>query len=705
MPASGSDTAPTAAREAAAILRLAQAELARGDTQAAAARLSAALEDAAADDEPSRVAALQVALGAAELARGRGEEAQHWLQAGATAARSLGDAELEATALNDLGTLYALRGEGDLALEAFEASAARAEESGAAPLHVTARVNAARASGSPSDWAQAVAAARALPISTTRALALLGLAEPPMAGTGGDPADARQRQLDVATLLHEALETANALADDRTASYALGALGGVYASDGQPDAALELTWRAVRRAAQADAPESLVRWYAQAGQLQASQGHSDEAIESYQRAVDQLTSLRHRTRWGGRLRASSFRDDYAPVYEALTELLLTRARRADGAEQRQDLLRRGRATYERFKAAELRDYFRDDCVDAQQARLAAVDRTSPSALVVYPIPLRERTVLLLAWPSGRFEQHEVPVGRERLTAEVTKFRTRLEQAGTRRYLPYAQTLYEWLVAPYVDTLEERGIDTLVFVPQGALLTIPLAALHDGERFLVERFAVAITPGLELTDPQPLDREGLRALLAGLSQSVDGFAALPNVVQELAESQAIVGGRVLLDAAFSQQALRDELATQPIGLLHLATHAEFTSDEGEAFLLSWDGRIPLDALAQDVGRLRFRDNPLELLTLSACETAAGDERAALGFSGVAVKAGARSVLGTLWSVDDPATADLVHRFYRGLLQEKLSRARALQAAQRELIRDFRYSHPAFWAPFQLIGSWL
>ena len=107
----------------------------------------------------------------------------------------------------------------------------------------------------------------------------------------------------------------------------------------------------------------------------------------------------------------------------------------------------------------------------------------------------------------------------------------------------------------------------------------------------------------------------------------------------------------------------------------------------------------------MGRLRFRDNPLELLTLSACETAAGDERAALGFSGVAVKAGARSVLGTLWSVDDPATADLVHRFYRGLLQEKLSRARALQAAQRELIRDFRYSHPAFWAPFQLIGSWL
>ncbi|MCH2169632.1 CHAT domain-containing protein [Myxococcota bacterium] len=678
--------------------------MSRGDTQAAAQRLQSALEGPETLD-PSQLATLQVALGAAELARGNGVEAQRWLHAGAASARTLGDSALEATALNDLGTLHALRREGSLALDAFEASAALADRAGAAPLAVTARVNAARASGAPTDWARAVDAARALPDSITRATALVSLAELRWTDEDGGSGSTRQQRFDAAHLLGEAVETADQVGDDRTASFALGTLADVYALDGQRAAALELTWRAVRRATRANAPESLARWYAQAGALQASLGHPDEAIESYQRAVEQLTSLRHRTRWGGTLRASSFRDDYAPVYEALTDLLLTEASRADSAEEQQALLRQGRASYERFKAAELRDYFRDDCVDAQQARVAEVDRTSPTALIVYPIPLRERTVLLLAWPSGKLEQYAVPVGREQLTQEVTKFRSRIVQAGTRRYLPHAQRLFDWLVAPYADAFEADGIDTLVFVPQGALLTVPLAALHDGERFLVERVAVALTPGLELTDPRPLDREGLQALLAGVSRSVEGFPALPNVVQELEESQAIVGGRVLLDAAFSHQALREELATEPIGLLHLATHAEFTSDEGGAFLLSWDGRIPLDALARDVGQLRFRDDPLELLTLSACETAAGDERAALGFSGVAVKAGARSALGTLWSVDDPATAALIRAFYRGLLQEKHSRARSLQAAQQELMGDFRYSHPAFWAPFQLIGSWL
>ena len=114
---------------------------------------------------------------------------------------------------------------------------------------------------------------------------------------------------------------------------------------------------------------------------------------------------------------------------------------------------------------------------------------------------------------------------------------------------------------------------------------------------------------------------------------------------------------------------------------------------------------MDRLGDYVGLFKFRDTPLELLTLSACETAQGDERAALGLSGIAIKAGARSALGTLWVVNDEAAAQLVIAFYRQLQDESVSRALALQRAQLELLGTLAYEHPSYWSPFLLISSWL
>ncbi len=172
-----------------------------------------------------------------------------------------------------------------------------------------------------------------------------------------------------------------------------------------------------------------------------------------------------------------------------------------------------------------------------------------------------------------------------------------------------------------------------------------------------------------------------------------------VVGELTASE------VLLNEDFRREALRRALAQESFSLVHLATHARFPGGDESPFLQAWDGPILLDELAADIGLFRFRDEPLELLTLSACETAQGDDRAALGLSGVAIKAGARSALGTLWSINDPAAEALVARFYRELLLERVSRAEALRRAQRELLAQPAYRHPAYWAPFILIGSWL
>jgi len=160
-----------------------------------------------------------------------------------------------------------------------------------------------------------------------------------------------------------------------------------------------------------------------------------------------------------------------------------------------------------------------------------------------------------------------------------------------------------------------------------------------------------------------------------------------------------------DAAADLEIVEHELGAKEFGVVHIATHGVFAGDAESSFLLTHDGRITMNDLGSLVGRTRFRDQPIELLTLSACETAEGDDRAALGLAGVAVKAGARSALGTLWSVNDVAAADLVTDFYRELHDGPVSKAVALQRAQQKLIADPNTRHPYYWSAFLLISNWL
>jgi CHAT domain-containing protein len=243
------------------------------------------------------------------------------------------------------------------------------------------------------------------------------------------------------------------------------------------------------------------------------------------------------------------------------------------------------------------------------------------------------------------------------------------------------------------------------VPDGVLRTIPMAALHDGERFLIERIPLATTPGLELSDPRPFEREGARFLLGGLAEGVQGFEPLPHVREELGAIHERFGGDLLLDADFVEPVVAGRIRAESYGVVHLASHGVLGADVAESYLLTHDGRIDLQELSAYVSTARYREHPIELIALSACETAAGDERAALGLSGLAVKAGARSALGALWNVNDVAASQLMISFYGHLAEPGTSRARALQQAQQELLADPRTRHPAYWAPFLLISNWL
>ena len=292
-----------------------------------------------------------------------------------------------------------------------------------------------------------------------------------------------------------------------------------------------------------------------------------------------------------------------------------------------------------------------------------------------------------------------------VAAEVTKLLEALQLATGTSYLAPAQRLYDWFVRPYEPALRAAGVDTLVFVPDGALRTIPMAALHDGEDFLVRRYNLAVTPGLALTDPQPLDREAPKLLLAGLSESVQGFAALQHVEQELRSIEDIFGGQVLLNDGFTSSSFDSRIEGEEFSIVHIASHGTFSGNADQSFILTYDGQISINELADLVRRTRFRDVPLEMLVLSACETASGDEQAALGLAGIAIKAGARSAVGSLWQIDDEATSTLMAQFYRELSDPRSSRAGALRMAQTMLLENDQFNHPFYWSPFLLISNWL
>ena len=235
----------------------------------------------------------------------------------------------------------------------------------------------------------------------------------------------------------------------------------------------------------------------------------------------------------------------------------------------------------------------------------------------------------------------------------------------------------------------------------------MSALHDGRDFLLRKYAIAVTPILALTDPQPLDRQDPKLLIAGISQSVAGAAPLPYVPGELNAIQGIFGGKLLLDENFTTASFVEGMEDRELDIVHIASHGVFTGDPDTSFLLTHDGQISMNQLSDYIGRTKFRETPLELLVLSACETAIGDDRAALGLAGVAINAGARSALGSLWAISDLATANLIQEFYNQLQDPSLSRADALRLAQLKLLdsaeQDFQ--HPYYWSAFLLISNWL
>jgi len=196
------------------------------------------------------------------------------------------------------------------------------------------------------------------------------------------------------------------------------------------------------------------------------------------------------------------------------------------------------------------------------------------------------------------------------------------------------------------------------------------------------------------------------LVSGLSEAVQGFSALPSVNKELVDVNNIMNGKnIIQNKEYTVSRIKNEFKTQDYGIVHFATHGVFGDTGKDSFLLTYKNQLDMNNLENLMSLGKYRNHKVDLLTLSACQTALGNERAALGLAGVAVKAGVRSAIATLWYVDDEATSLAIREVYRQLKSKGISKAKALQNAQKMLIAQRKYWHPVYWAPFLLIGSWI
>ncbi len=643
--------------------------------------------------------------------------ARSYLDQALAIAAEVNDPRALAQVHNNLGHLHGAHGQDAEALSAFLSSADLAQQAGQLLAASRALANAARVATLQRDDSQALdnleAALSMLhesPGSYEEAQLLLAIA-----GRGIDAANKVDRQdsrrarfLTVAeSAARQAAGWAQSVDHPSVASAAWALLGQLSEARGDAAAALASTRRAVFAAQRGRSPHHLYRGQWQTGRLLQAMNRTREALAAYRRAAETFESIRADVLLGhGNLSGDGdFRSDVGALYYGLADLLLQEARDATGAEAEARALIEARSVIERFKSAELMDYFQDRCLALVEAQQVRIEDVSPGTAVVYMIPLPDRLEILLS-VAGGLERFTVEVRDLELTREVESFHKELQDVSTRLERRHGRRLYDWLVAPISEELEAKGIDTLVFVPDGPLRTIPMAALHDGQRYLIERYAVAVTPGLTLTAPSAFSSGQHRLLAAGLSRAVhSGFGALPHVPVELNRVSGIFGGQALLDEGFLAGRLKDEVDRSPYSIVHIASHGHFGASARDCFILTYDTKLTLPGLERIIGPSRFRDRPLELLTLSACDTAAGDDRAALGLAGVALRFGARSALATLWTVQDQATTVIVGDFYQHLVDHPGdSKAQALRDAQIRWIRD-RDADPYFWSAYLIIGNWL
>ncbi|MFN6518028.1 MAG: CHAT domain-containing protein [Nostoc sp. CreGUA01] len=512
-----------------------------------------------------------------------------------------------------------------------------------------------------------------------------------------------------ALILASAIEQSRSLGDKRSEAYAFKSLGSLYEQSKQLSEAQDMTLKGLAIAQSSNAPEITYALEWQLGRLLWAKEDINGAIAAYDAAVETLQPLRRDLVVNQDIANQdvqfNFRDSVEPVYRQSVELLL----QSQQGKPDEKVLEKARQRIEALQLAELDDFFREACLQGQRVALdQVVERENSTAAIIYPIILTDQLQVIVKIPKQPLQNYSTQISATEVEKLLVDLRKNLvNPTATKIVETQSQQVYNWLLKPIESDLQKSGVNTLVFVLDGVLRNIPMAALYDGKQYLVEKYAVALSVGLQLLDPKPLVEQKLVALTAGLTQPPPGFSKFAPLLEIKSEFEGIAKAGVsttsLLDGDFKKKNLETEISATSFNIVHLATHGQFSSRLEDTFILDFDGQINVKDFDTLLGSQS--KTIVELLVLSACQTATGDSRAALGLAGAAVRAGARSTIASLWQIDDKSTAMFVSAFYRELKTGKITKAEAVHRAQLKLLKHPNYRAPSFWSSYVLIGNWL
>lgn len=541
----------------------------------------------------------------------------------------------------------------------------------------------------------------------------------------GDIEDFQQIKI----LLEEAYDLAEKLNDLRGESYSLGYLGKLYEQHQNKEDAYKYTKQALIKAEEIaeqgrNSKDLLYQWQWQLGRI--LKDRPKEAITAYEVAVKTLESLRgDLVSFNNPDLQFSFRDSVEPVYRQYVDLLLTDQEGASNlgrVSAAQEALQKAQKAIEDLQVAELENFLKCQLIGTRQVPIyKVIDDRQLNAATIYTIILEKRLEVILKLPKiDQFFRYTTSVNKESVEQAIKKLQDAL-QAGKsptdkmdENYPTEFKAIYDWVLGKLMkdNKLEESGIKTLVFVLDSPLRNIPMAALYDGEQYLIEKYSIALNLGIEFSDRSPLQAGKFRMLAAGLSKPVAGYSGLDGVEVELKELESKFSGRLekLQNEEFNSKKVQEQILQQNFDVIHLATHGVFSSDPESTSILLYDTKLDMNQMEQ-IFRKRTTDqlDTIGLLFLSACQTAVGDKRATLGIAGMAVRTGANSVIATLLDAPDAQAADLVVAFYDALGKPNVTKAEALRQAQLKILHNsssnnFLNVTPQNWAPFVLIGNW-
>ena len=516
-------------------------------------------------------------------------------------------------------------------------------------------------------------------------------------------------------------------------SYALGYLGHLYELDGKTTDAQRLTQEAITLTNRSNV---VYQWQWQLGRLTNNLNNQESSLKYYKNAFENVKTVRDDLLYVSPDARFDFRDRIEPLYREYVSLLLSpnqvSAHTKNTSNKTQEALEQAQEVINNLRVAELENFLACGLLEANsQEPLSFIDEIASidqDTAIIYPIILDDRLEVLVQLPNQ--SEHQIKtypsnlIQAKLLEEKLKEFRKELEQPyfSTERGVSRAKELYDWLIAPAEDQGWLESMDTLVFVLDGAFRNIPMAALYDqrSEQFLIEKFAIAVTFG-DLKVPTAPPTQDFRILSAGLSkdpgplptqngtEQEDIFGPLIHVENEI--NQISKASDSFLNSMFTEDRVRKAMRLSNYNVVHFATHGEFGFTRDKTYLLAAADQQTGEAEIETTQiKLETFDNllvtrdrtPLELLTLSACETAEGDDREVLGMAGLAVQTGARATLSTLWSINDLSTSFLMQNFYELVSSNKSQKAKALQEAQIKLIEK-GYT-PSIWAPYLMVGDW-